>query len=79
MATADLTRDALQQVIDTMAHLDELLTAFDDLLKGESPPPWLPCIRRSFDPMEQAFERLECILRRDVLPALDAQEGTRHG
>lgn len=78
MATDHPTRAAMQEVIDTMNHLDELLSAFD-LLAVEGAPPWLSCVRRSFDPMQQSFERLECHLRRDVLPVLEAQEGAHHG
>jgi hypothetical protein len=73
-STAAELREALQQSIDTLNHVDALLSAFDAVAGDAGPPAWLSTLQLLFSPAHAAAESLECILRRQVLPVLEADQ-----
>lgn len=73
-STAAELREALQQSIDTLNHVDALLSAFDDVSGDAGPPAWLSTLQLLFAPAQAAAESLEFILRRQVLPLLESDQ-----
>lgn len=76
-STAAELRQVLQHSIDTLNHVDDLLSAFDALAGDAGPPSWLSTLQLLFAPAQVAAESLERVLRLQVLPVLESgQEGT---
>jgi hypothetical protein len=73
-STAAELREALQHSIDTLNHVDDLLSAFDALAGDAGSPSWLSTLQLLFSPAQAAAEGLEFILRRQVLPVLEADQ-----
>lgn len=64
---------ALTRVFDMDARFDALLRAFDSCA-GDAEPSWLFTIRMVYEPAVQAYEDLEQLLYRQVLPILEAHD-----
>lgn len=71
MAIAQSTREALEGLVEALVVADAIGRAFDVAADEYNPPPWVYVYNQQLRCVSEASERLEKLLRQQVLPVLE--------